>query len=62
MLNECGKFVDDLKDIDNLINKNFVNIADKLLEEKGFFCVKNYVYCSGSVKIFVVFSVEILTL
>ena len=34
VLDECSKIVDDPKCIGNLMNKNFVNIADKLLKER----------------------------
>ena len=34
LLDECGKIVNDPKCVGNLMNKTFVNIADKLLKEK----------------------------
>ena len=34
VLDECGKIVNDLKCVGNLMNKNFVNIADNLLKER----------------------------
>ena len=34
VLDESGKIVRDLKKITDLMNKNFVNIADKLLNER----------------------------
>ena len=42
VFNECGKFVENPKGVGNLMNKSFVNIADKLLKErKGVIGVKN---------------------
>ena len=34
VLNECCDFVDDLKEISNLMNTTFVPIADKLIKER----------------------------
>ena len=34
VLDESGKIVSDLKRVTNLMNKNFVNIADKFLNER----------------------------
>ena len=51
VLDEYGKIVNDLKCVSNLMNKNFVNIADKLLKErKDVIDLMNDAYCSGSVK------------
>ena len=51
MLDECGKIVNDPKCVGNLINKIFVNFAEKLLtERKDVANVKNNKYCSSSVK------------
>ena len=42
VLNNCGKFADNPKAVGNLMNKNFVNYIDKLLEERKYdvICVK----------------------
>ena len=34
MLDKSGKIVSDLKRVTDLMNKNFINIADKLLNER----------------------------
>ena len=45
MLDESGKIVSDLKRITGLMNKNLVNIAEKLLNErKDTFC-NNLKFC-----------------
>ena len=52
MLDECGKIVIDPKCVGNLINKNFVDIADKLLKErKDVVDIKNEEYLSDLLKI-----------
>ena len=40
--------MNDIKCVGNIINKNFVNVADKLLKEKkNVVDAKNDEYCSG---------------
>ena len=49
VLDESGTIVSDLKRITDLMNKNFVNIAEKLLNErKDAFC-NNLEFCFSSV-------------
>ena len=49
VLDESGTIVSDLKRITDLMNKNFVNIAEKLLNErKDVFC-NNLEFCFSSV-------------
>ena len=46
VLYDWGKIVNDIKCVGNVINKNFVNTADKLLKEKkDVVDVKNDGYC-----------------
>ena len=55
MLNECGKIVNDPKCVGNLMNKKFINIANKLLKErKNVVDVKNDKCLSDSVKMMVI--------
>ena len=51
VLDECSKIVNDPKCIGNLMNKNFVNIADKLLKERKYVVdVKNDEHLSDLIK------------
>ena len=51
VLDICGKIVNNPKCVGNLMNKNFVNIADNLLKKrKDVVDVKNDEYLSDSVK------------
>ena len=57
VLDECGNTVNDPKCVGNLMNKNFVNIAEKLLKErKDVVDVKNDEYLSDSIKNYFVFT------
>ena len=49
MLDESGKIVSDLKRVTDLMNKNFVNIADKLLNERKDAFHNNHEFCFSSV-------------
>ena len=49
VLDESGTIVSDLKTITDLMNKNFVNIAHKLLNEKKDAFHNNYEFCFSSV-------------
>ena len=48
-LAESGKIVSDLKRATDLMNINFVNIADKLLNERKDTFHNNHEFCSTSV-------------
>ena len=49
VLDESGKIVSDLKRITDLMNKNFVNIAEKLLNERKDAYCNNLEFCFSSV-------------
>ena len=49
VLDESGTIVSDLKRITDLMNKNFVNIAEKLLNERKDAYCNNLEFCFSSV-------------
>ena len=49
MLDNSGKIVSGLKRVNDLMNKNFVNIADKLLNERKDTFHNNCEFCSTSI-------------
>ena len=49
MLDKSGKIVSNLKKITDLMNKNFVNIADKLLNKRNDAFYNNCEFCFSSV-------------
>ena len=49
MLDESDKIVSDLKRVTDLMNKNFVKTADKLLKEKKDAFHNNREFCFSSV-------------
>ena len=57
VLDECSKILNDPNRVSNLMNKKFVNIADKLLKErKDVVDLKNDEYLSDSIKNYFVFT------
>ena len=48
MLDNSGKIVSGLKRVNDLMNKNFVNIADKLLNERNDVFHNNHEFCFSS--------------
>ena len=49
MLDKSGKIVSNLKRVTDLMNKNFVYIADKLLNERKDAFHNNHEFCFSSV-------------
>ena len=49
MLDESGKIVSDLKRVSGLMNRNFVNMADKLLYERNDPFHNSLEFCFSSV-------------